>query len=143
MEDRNVCTKIYFFATKIIKTNKPYYHYVKHNTNSTTSSYSSEHFESLLEFWENTDSFLSKNNVSAKYNEIVLHSKLKDKLKLMMYVDSYCQRKKYASIFPDTVIINSNELKIGEKLMRFLIRKKMYIFTTYLQKLIKLKSRIL
>ncbi len=143
MEDRLVSSKIYYFASKIIKIDKPFYHYAKQNKNSLTSRYGSEHFESLMCFWKNMDTFLINNNILEKYNELVLHTKLKDKLKLMMFVDSFQIRKRFAVIFGETNKSSKESLKPSEKIMDFLVRNKLFVFTSVLQKLVKIKSRIL
>ena len=143
MEDRFVCTRLYYFASKIIKINRAFYHYNKKNTNATTHKYSREHFESLIIFWENIDRFLLVNKIYEHYKELVIQTKIKDKIKLMMYVDSYIVRKEYGHLFNEYQANKYIDLKIGEKLMLFFIQKKMFIFTTLLRKLIELKTFVL
>lgn len=142
MEDRFVCTRLYYYASKIVKINRAFYHYNKKNTNATTHKYGREHFESLKNFWNDIDRFLVDNEIHEKYKELVIRTKLKDKIKLMMYVDSYITRKEYSFLFDENLTSKYVDLKIGEKLMLFFIQKKMFIFTTLLRKLIELKTML-
>lgn len=143
MEDKYVCTRLYYFASKITKINRAFYHYNKKNTDSTTHKYNREHFESLIFFWENIDRFLLINNISEQYAQLVIQAKIKDKVKLMMYVDSYILRKEFRQLFYEDEINTIIYLKTSERLMLFFIQKKMFIFTTLLRQLIELKTYLL
>lgn len=143
MEDRFVCARLYFFANNIAKVNQVYYHYIKHNPNSNTFKINASHFESLIYFWQNMDVFLFENNITDKYKQLVNITKVKDKLKLMFSVDSYKIRKSYSELFYLEENEIFNQLKLGERTMLFLLRKKMYIFTSLLRNLMKLKTNLL
>jgi len=143
MEDRYLTTRLFYFTKKIIKINQAFYHYVHYNQNSITIKVNELHFRNMILFWDTLEIFLNKNIDFEQYTEIVKISKLKDKYKLLFSTNSKELIGKYGLIFPDEENEYYSALKIGEKIMHFLIRYKMLIFIPALSKLIKLKSNIL
>lgn len=141
IEDKFVSACLYYYATKITKVNRPFYHYIKHNPDSTTYSFNQTHFESLVLFWQKMDEFLLKNNLTEKYAQLTSITKVRDKVNLLFKTDSYKIRKQFSAIFSTEEAENFKHLKFGEKLMVFLVRKKLFIFTSLLRNLIQLKTK--
>jgi hypothetical protein len=87
------------------------------------------------------DEFLIKNNLTEKYAQLVSITKVRDKVNLLFKTDSYKIRKQFSAIFSREELENFKHLKFGEKLMVFLVRKKLFIFTSLLRNLIQLKTK--
>ena len=67
LEDRHVMTRLYFYANKISKVDKAFYHYVQYNNESISSNKDEMHFENVIRFSNLLDDFLKENHLYEKY----------------------------------------------------------------------------
>lgn len=125
-DDRYVVTRLYYYAQKIAKVNKPLYHYVQYAANSITKSKNKMHFENVILFWELTDDFLKEKNIYEKYQPAIELSKVKNKASLMLDVNSYSLRKEYADMFRSIEKKYTKYLRLGERIMLLLLRLRLY-----------------
>jgi len=143
-EDWHIMTRIYYFANKTVKTDQAFYHYIQHNTNSITRIINRMHFENLIQFWMLLDSFLIEQNLFERYQKLIEFPKLQSKVQLLFGTNSSQLRKEYGNMFHTEEKHCIKQLRLGEKLMLFLIRHKQFwltqIFRSYL--LIKNKKYI-
>ena len=65
-EDYLVVPKLLFYSKKIVKVNEAFYHYVRFNDNSYTSSISKKNIEDLIYVYHELDDFLAKVNFDQK-----------------------------------------------------------------------------
>lgn len=142
LDDKHVIARIYYFATKIAKVDKAFYHYNKTNPAAITQTRVKSHFENVLLFWKLFDSFLKEHSEFEKYKIYLDKGKIKSKLSLMIGTDSYSLRKEYASMFFSEETNCLNEFKKGEKLMLILIRHKLFLGAHLFQKSLKFKNKI-
>lgn len=141
-EDLHVTTRIFYYAKKIVRVNQAFYHYVQLNSNSITKFKNRMHFENVLLFWELLDVFLKENNEYEKYKTDLEISKVKGKIRLMFDTHSLQLRKEFANMFIIEEKNSIGEFKKGEKLMLFLIRKRLFYFTQIFHNLLLLKNKI-
>lgn len=137
-EDRHVMSRIFYFAKKIVKVDRAFYHYVHYNSLAITKTKGSMHFENVVRFWNLFDEFLKEHNEYDKYKEIMAFPKMQSKVRLMIDTHSSQLRKQYASIFMEEEKISLNRFNKGEKLMLLLVRYKLFfpaqLFHNYLVK---------
>lgn len=126
-EDWHVMTRLFYFATKIVKVDQAYYHYVKYNLNSITKGINKNHFKNIITFWSQLDSFLKVNNEFEKYKIIMELPKVQSKVHLIIDTHSYLLRKEYADIFREEEKHCISQLTKGEQLMLFLVRYKLFL----------------
>jgi len=135
-EDRHVMTRLYFFATKIVKVDQPFYHYVQYNTNAITKTKDRMHFENVVQFWNLLDAFLQEHNVYEIYKPFMALPKTQGKVRLMIDTHSCRLRREYADIFRDEEKECISHFTKGERLMLFLVRKRLFflaqLFHSYL-----------
>lgn len=142
MEDRYVTSRLYFYAKKIVKVNRAFYHYTKQNAASATNFITHNHFENMLLFWTSMDEFMLNNNIQNEYAELVSRLKTNDKVKLMFYTTSVVNRKAFSDIFLKEEKMNFDQLKLSEKVMLKLLRKRMFRATWLLREIVYLKNKI-
>lgn len=140
MEDKAVCARLYYFAHQIAKVDKAFYHYTKTNLDATTHAYSNLHFESIADFWHQMDAFICTHAIEIKNNLLTDLEKVKNKQLLMFAVSAHSLRKQHAFLFRDEELKVWHMLKLSEKMMIFLIRNKLFIFTNMLKNLVGFKS---
>lgn len=137
-EDRYVMSRIFYFAKKIVKVDRAFYHYVHYNSLAITKTKNSMHFENVVRFWSQFDEFLKEHNEYEKYKEIMTFPKMQSKVRLMIDTHSSQLRKEYCSIFIEEEKICFNLFNKGERLMLLLVRYKLYflaqLFHNYLVK---------
>jgi glycosyltransferase involved in cell wall biosynthesis len=139
MEDLHVAVRMFYFANKIIKIDRAFYHYNKTNKNSITSQKTDSHFENLITFWEYLDEFLKANNVKCTTVSIAF-LKAHTKVNLIVQTNSCKTRKKYAYLFRDIEMKYINRFRLGEKLILFFTHYRMYLLAHLTCKLIVLKN---
>ena len=144
-EDRHVMTRLCYFATKIAKVDKAFYHYVQFNSNAITKTKTRMHFENMSRFWNELDSFLKVRGEFEKYSPIMELPKVQSKINLFIDTHSSQLRKDYRSLFYDEEKRCIKYFKRGEKLMLLLVRYRMYtvaqLFHIYL--VIKHKKQLI
>ena len=143
LEDWHVTTRLYFYAEKIVKIDKPFYHYNKININSITALKIKKHYENTKLFYELLEDFLKAEELYEKLIEIVEYSKVSLKVSLFIQTHSYSLRKQYAWLFRDIEMKYISRLRLGEKLMLFFTHYRMYFLAHLTQKLIGLKNNFL
>ena len=139
-EDRYVITHIYYYTDKIIKVNKPLYHYVQYNTTSITKKKSKMHFDNVIQYWKLMDAFFIEKNIYDKYKHQIELSKIQNKVRLMMDVDSSALRKEYAAMFIDIEKNYTKYLRRGERIMLFLLRSGLFGAAQLLRQIIWYKN---
>lgn len=139
-EDRHVSSRLFYFATKIVKVDKPLYHYVQYNANAITKTKSSMHFENLIQFWTLFDDFLIEHGLLEKYRLEVSQSKARGKASIMINTQSYSLQKKYSYLFLEEEKENTYLLAKGERILLFLLRSKLYILALLFQYLLVFKN---
>lgn len=141
LEDRHVMIRIYYYQPKIVKINKPLYHYIHYNPASITKQKTKMHFDNVLLFWKETDGFLKEKNIYEKYRQQAELSKIKNKAVLMVGTKSYALRKEYADMFRDIEKKYINRLRRGEKIILTLLRHRLYFSAHIFNKLLWYKNR--
>ncbi len=141
LEDRHVIIRLYYYATKIIKVNQAFYHYVRFNPNAITKTKNRMHFQNSVLFWELLDKFLIEKDIYEKYKEELTFSKMQNKCRLMCDTGSYRLRKEYAGMLTTGEKKYLNRFKRGEKMMLYLIRYRMFWLAHLLHKLSWIKNR--
>ncbi|MDP4239584.1 MAG: glycosyltransferase family 2 protein [Bacteroidota bacterium] len=135
-EDWHVMTRLFYFANKIVKVDRAFYHYIVYNSNSITRSKGRMHFENVVLFWSLLDSFLKEHNEFEKYKAAIERPKVQSKVNLMIDTNSSRLRKEFAGIFKEEEKHCLKYFKRGEKLMLLLVRYHLFflaqLFHTYL-----------
>ena len=125
-EDWHVTTRIFYFATNIVKVDQPFYHYVQSNTNAITKTINRMHFENVLRFWNLLDAFLVEHNLYEKYKPIMALPKAQGKVHLMIGTHSSRLRKEYAGMFLEEEKECISQFSMGEKLMLYMVRYRLF-----------------
>jgi len=136
LDDKHVIARIYYFATKVVKVDRAFYHYNKTNPIAITQTRTKSHFEDVLLFWRLFDTFLKEHAEFNKYKFFINKQKVKSKVSLLIDTDSYSLRKEYADMFYEEEKTVINEFKAAEKLMLLLIRNKMFILAHLFHKVL-------
>lgn len=140
-EDKFVCIRLYFYAGTIVKINNAYYHYVKYNNASATQTVSKSTFESVKYYWIELEQFLIRNSLQSTYKEHLNIGKIKDVVKLFFSTSSYKLISEYALLFETDEIEIKNKLRIGERLLLKLVRKKYFTLACIVKQIIILKNK--
>ena len=140
-EDRYVITHLYFYAKKISKTNKAFYHYTHSNINAITRVKTEIHFENVILFWKLMDDFLKKTGTYTKHEDIVNLAKIRSKVRLIIDTNSYSLRKKYYFMFRDFEMKYIHNFRRGEKIMLFFIHYKLFFLAQLFYKVLLYKNR--
>ena len=140
LEDLHVSVRTFYFANKIVKIDRAFYHYNKTNENAITNRKTDKHFESVIVFWKHLDKFLSEKKLNRNVENIEF-LKANSKVSLITQTDSYKTRKQYAHLFRDIEMKYFNRFRLGEKLVLFFTHYKMYALAQLTHKLIVLKNR--
>jgi len=141
MEDRHLTIRLYFYADKIVKIDRAFYHYDKTNEKSITSNKVKIHFENLILFWDLLDIFLKEKNIYDKYSDIIEQSKVENKVGLITQTHSCRLRKQYAWLFRDIEMKYFNRFRLGEKLILFFTHYRMYLLADVVHKLLIFKNK--
>jgi|ERR1035437_1631747 glycosyltransferase involved in cell wall biosynthesis len=139
-EDWYIMTRIYHYATKIVKIEKPLYHYIQYNNNSITKTITRMHFENVLQFWNLLDNFLRKHNEYEKYKPIMALPKTQSKVRLMIDTHSSKLRKEYAGMFREEEKQCITHFTKGEQLMLYLIRYRLFFLAQLFHRYLVIKN---
>lgn len=135
-EDRHIMSRLYYFAEKIVKVNRAFYHYVQYNSLAITKSKIKMHFENVVTFWNLFDEFLKEHNEFEKYEPTLALPKAQSKVRLLIDTNSLHLRKEYADIFLKEEKQCFSSFRNGEKLMLLLVRFRLFataqLFHNYL-----------
>ncbi|NDP19856.1 MAG: glycosyltransferase family 2 protein [Paludibacter sp.] len=142
-EDRYVMTRLYYFASKIVKINEAFYHYTQYNIHAITKTNNKMHFENVLQFWSEFDQFLKSKKLYEKYKQTMELPKVQSKVRLIIDTRSYQLRKKFGDIFKEEEKNCLKYFSFGEKLMLILVRYKMYVLAHLFHNYLFIKSKIL
>ena len=140
-EDKQVSTRLYYYAKKIVKVNKTLYHYERANVNSITSSKTTMHYENIILFYQLLEDFLKEKGLYEKYIDLVEHSKVSSKAELFIKTKDYKLRKKYANLYRDIEMKYLKKLRRGEKLVIIFTHFKLHFFTHLVILFIHWKNR--
>ena len=125
-EDRQVSTRLYYYAEKIVKIDKMFYHYERANVNSITSSKTSMHYDSVILFYELLEKFLKEKGLYEKYIDMVERSKVSSKAELFLKTMDYQLRNKYVNLYRNIEMKYLKKLRRGEKLVIILTHFKLH-----------------
>lgn len=124
-EDRYMMMQLYYLANKIVKIDKPLYHYVI-NTSSISHNISEKHFENTVLRWNLIEEFYTKHGAYDKYRDIIGIAKMKSKGELMLNARDTHLLKIYAEMFHEEQLIYFKHLTLDKKIILFMLRKKMF-----------------
>ncbi len=141
LEDRHTITRLYYYATKVVKVDRAFYHYTQSNPNAITKRKGRMHFQNVILFWRLLDDFLIEKGLYEKYEEELNLSKLKNKCRLMCDTSSYLLRKEYAGMFAIDEKKYLNHFKTVERVMLLFIRYRMFTLAHLLHKMLWFKNR--
>ena len=139
VDDKHAVARMYFYATKIVKVDKAFYHYNKTNPAAITQTRNRSHFENVLLYWSYFDKFLYEHGVFEKYKPYLDYQKIKNKVSLLIDTDSYSLRKEYAGMFYDEETTVIKDFNRGQRLMLLLVRNKLFILAHLFHKILILK----
>ena len=139
IDDKHAVARMYYYATKIVKVDKAFYHYNKTNPIAITQTRNKSHFENVLLYWKLFDKFLQEHGEFEKYKPYLDYQKIKNKVSLLIDTDSYSLRKEYAGMFYEEETTVINDFKRGQKLMLLLVRNKLFILAQLFHKILILK----
>lgn len=141
-EDLHVMTRLYFFAQKVCKIEKAFYHYIQYNANAITKTKSRMHFENVVRFWSLLDKFMSDKKIDRQFGEQTAFPKVRSKVRLMIDTHDKHLRKEFANIFLDQEKTERKHFKHGEQLMLFLVRNGFFELAQLYHVLMTYKSKI-
>ena len=126
-EDRFIVVQLYFLTNKIVKVNKPLYHYVMDNVTSITGqNRARKHFENTFQCWDLLTDFFSEQGISEEYKNLLDLEKIKRKASLVIATNSYSLRKEFATMWHEEEVKYFSQLKRGKRIIIFLIRHKLF-----------------
>jgi len=141
LEDRHIITRLYYYATNVIKVDRAFYHYVRFNPNAITNTKNRMHFQNVILFWELLDEFLIGKGIYEKYEEELKLSKVQSKCRLMCDTGSYRLRKEYAGMLTNEEQKYLNRFRPVERLMLLLVRYRLFGLAHLLHKMLWIKNR--
>jgi len=141
LDDRQVSTRLYFYAKKIAKIDKLFYHYDRTNANAITASKTSMHYENVILFHKLLEVFLKDKGLWEKYKQYVDRSKAMLKIQLFLEKNDYKLRKKYANLYHDVELNYLKGLRKGEKTVIILTHFKLHFLAHLAVKYIHWKNR--
>lgn len=130
LEDKFVVTQLYFLTDKVVKVEKPLYHYIQYNTSSLTiSSKNRSHFECAFYMWDFLEKFLIEQKVYDKYKDAIDIEKVKHKASMMISTNSYLLRKEYANKYYEEEMKYHTLLTRGKRIITFFNRHKLFVLS--------------
>jgi glycosyltransferase involved in cell wall biosynthesis len=141
MEDKHVVSRLFFYATKIVKLEGVFYHYIKYNDNAITNKIVKMHFENVVTFWNLFDEFLKEHNEYEKYKPYLALPKIQSKVRLMIGTNSASLRIEYAEIFAEEELVCIKSFRRGERIMLWLIRNKHFDLAQWFHDLLVWKNK--
>jgi glycosyltransferase involved in cell wall biosynthesis len=140
LEDRHVITRLYYYATNIVKVDRAFYHYVRFNPDTITKTKSRMHFQNVILFWELLDKFFIEKGLYEKCEEELNLSKVQSKCRLMCDTSSYRLRKEYASMLTNEEKKYLNQFKPVERVMLLLVHYRLFGLAHLLHKMLWIKN---
>ncbi|MEI6754171.1 MAG: glycosyltransferase family 2 protein [Paludibacter sp.] len=140
-EDRHVMSRLYYFAHKIVKVNRAFYHYVHYNSLAITKNKTRMHFENVVTFWNSFEDFLKEHNEYEKYKHLLALPKTQSKVRLMIDTNTASLRSEYADIFAHEELIYIKSFRRGERLMMWLVRNRHFNMAQWFHDLLKWKNK--
>jgi glycosyltransferase involved in cell wall biosynthesis len=143
LDDWFALIRISFYAKKIIKIDKSFYHYNRTNINAQTAQRTEWHFKSCIVFFQKLEDFLQNKKIFEKNFDIFDFLKVDFKVLLITHINSYKLRKKYAYLYRDIEMkyINNFHFK-SEKLILFFTHYRLFLLAHIVQRLLALKIKI-
>jgi Glycosyltransferases involved in cell wall biogenesis len=130
LEDKFVVSQLYFLTDKIVKVEKPLYHYIQYNSSSLTIvPKNRSHFECAFYLWDFLAKFLKEQNVYDKYKEALDIEKIKHKASMMISTNSYMLRKEYASKYKEEESKYFALLTRGKRIITFLNQHNLFMLS--------------
>jgi len=142
LEDRQVSTRLYFHAQKIVVINTCFYHYDKSNNNAITASKTKMHYENIILFHKLLEDFLIEKGLWEKYKQYVDWSKATLKIQLFLTTKEYKLRKKYGNLYRDVELKYLNEWQKGAKIMIIFTHFKLHYLAHLVVKYIQWKNNV-
>ena len=140
-EDWHISIRWHYYAEKIVKVDKAFYHYNKTNNYSLTTSKTDMHYENIKLFYELLEDFMKKKGLYEKYVDAVERSKIASKLNLLIQTKDYNLIKKYAFLYHDIEMKYLDKFRRGEKITLFLTHHKLYLPAHLFVKALRYKNR--
>ena len=121
-EDYFVCTKLLYYAQKVICTNHYLYHYIRYNPNSIMSSASLIKIQDQINATKNVELFLQEKNIESQYKQELTQRKLISKYDLLQINGLL-----WLQTFPEThKVWQEIPMSKSRKLIHYLAEKKMF-----------------
>lgn len=136
-EDRYLMMQLYFYASRIVKVDKPLYHYVN-NTHSISHRVNERHFKNTLLRWKLIEEFYKGHNVYAQYQDIIGFTKIKSKAELLINAKDVTLLKKYSGMFIADEQKYTNSQSSDKKIILLLVRNKMFVLAKLYCEFLKL-----
>ena len=141
-EDQHIAYRLFFCVNKIVKAQKPFYHYVQYNPVSITQKTTKQMFENYVQFWQLLDVFLKEINIYNKYADRIEYIKVSDKISLFIRTNSCKLRKQYAWLFRNFEMKYFHKLHFGGRLMLFFTHYRMFLLAQLTYWLLWLKKEL-
>ena len=141
LEDRQVTTRLYYYAEKIVKIDKAFYHYNKMNPNAITASKTSMDYENVILFYELLEEFLQEKGLLKNFAGIIECQKATWKVNLLMQTKKITLRKKYAYLYRDIEMKHISKFRRGEKIVLFFTHYGCHLLAHFAYLLIIFKNR--
>jgi len=125
-EDISLVVQLYFLTDKVVKVNKPLYHYVNYNFSSITATRNRMHFECAISVWNLVESLFQEHKQYNKYKDTLDFLKVNHKANMMLATNSYSLRKEYAVLWYAEETRCFNQLKRGRKIITYCIRHRLF-----------------
>ncbi|MDR2962788.1 MAG: glycosyltransferase [Bacteroidales bacterium] len=126
-EDLHVCIRLFYFAQKIVKINRAFYHYNKTNEHSITYKNRPFHYENMKLVYTLLKDFVQKENLDEIYLHAVEHGMIQDKVQILIDSTNYTHLKQGSELFRNIEMKYLKDLKRGEKITLFLTHYQLFI----------------
>lgn len=140
-EDRHVMTRLFYYATKIVKVDKAFYHYVQYNSNAITKNVTHMNFQNMIKFWDLLEEFLKSKELYEIYAPILEYPKIQSKVRLILDCNSIKLYKEYGDIYIFEELKYIKRFRFGEKLIMYFIRHHHYLLAFIFRNILVLKNR--
>ena len=145
-EDYMLMPKLFYYASKVIKVEKTFYHYIQTNSSSYTKNFSIENIKSIIYALDELTRFFESKQDYNLYKYSILQGKLRKKIEII-----FNSEPKYwndlISIFPEIDELEGYSfLRYREKISYFFMRnnfkKSFYLYRAKYLKIFKVVQRI-
>lgn len=148
LEDYHTMPRLAYYANKIVKVNKPLYHYIQYNENAYSKNCNEQFINNVCEAIEVIETFFSATEDAVKYERSIDTFKVMTKINNIKHANRQLQ-KIILNLFPN-VSLDENQIKIRlsfiDKLLYLLIGKKeislIYLITETMNILHAIKNKI-